>query len=81
MVNSRVAASGGCGLALATHKPPSVAVSPFVNRSRDEDDEHFSDGLVDERLNVLARNCGLRVVARSSAFMYQGKGASVAGVR
>ncbi|MDM7916416.1 MAG: serine/threonine-protein kinase [Candidatus Eisenbacteria bacterium] len=51
---------------------PSIAVLPFVNRSRDEDDEYFSDGLADELLNVLAKIRGLRVAARSSAFTFKG---------
>ncbi len=60
--------------------PASVAVLPFVNRSHDEDDEYFSDGLADELLNVLAKIRGLRVAARSSAFTFKGKGATVAEV-
>ena len=34
-------------------RAPSIAVLPFVNRSHDEEDEYFSDGLADELLNVL----------------------------
>jgi TolB-like protein/Tfp pilus assembly protein PilF len=56
---------------------PSIAVLPFVNRSRDEDDEYFADGLTDELLTVLAKIKGLRVAARSSAFHFKGKGATV----
>ena len=59
---------------------PSIAVLPFVNRSRDEEDEYFADGLADELLNVLAKIRGLRVAARSSAFTFKGKGATVAEV-
>jgi TolB-like protein len=55
-------------------------VLPFVNRSRDEEDEYFADGLADELLNVLAKIRGLRVAARSSAFTFKGKGATVAEV-
>jgi TolB-like protein/cytochrome c-type biogenesis protein CcmH/NrfG len=66
--------------AAAAHEPPSIAVLPFVNRSRDEEDEYFSDGLADELLNVLAKIRGLRVAARSSAFTFKGKGATVAEV-
>jgi TolB-like protein/class 3 adenylate cyclase/tetratricopeptide (TPR) repeat protein len=58
-------------------RAPSIAVLPFVNRSHDEEDEYFSDGLADELLNVLARIRGLRVAARSSAFTFKGKGATV----
>jgi TolB-like protein/tetratricopeptide (TPR) repeat protein len=62
------------------HDGPSIAVLPFVNRSHDEEDEYFSDGLADELLNVLGKIRGLRVAARSSAFTFKGKGATVAEV-
>jgi serine/threonine-protein kinase len=54
-------------------KVASIAVLPFVNRSHDEEDEYFSDGLADELLNMLAKIKGLRVTARSSAFTFKGK--------
>ena len=59
---------------------PSIAVLPFVNRGHSEEDEYFSDGLADELLNVLAKIRGLRVAARSSAFTFKGKAATVAEV-
>ena len=59
---------------------PSIAVLPFVNMSRDEENEYFADGLAEELLNVLAKIRGLRVAARSSAFSFKGKGATVAEV-
>src|SRR6185295_5979359 len=52
---------------------PSIAVLPFANRSHDEEDEYFSDGLADELLNVLAKIRGLRVAARTSSFQFKGK--------
>jgi TolB-like protein/Tfp pilus assembly protein PilF len=52
---------------------PSVAVLPFVNRSRDEADEYFSDGLADELLSVLVKIRGLRVAARTSTATFKGK--------
>jgi len=58
----------------------SIAVLPFVNLSRDGENEYFADGLAEELLNVLAKIRGLRVAARSSAFTFKGKGASVAEV-
>jgi len=58
----------------------SIAVLPFVNLSRDDENEYFADGLAEELLNVLAKIRGLRVAARSSAFMFKGKGASVAEI-
>ena len=62
------------------HEPPSIAVLPFVNMSRDEENEYFADGLAEELLNVLSKIRGLRVAARSSAFTFKGKGATVAEV-
>ena len=58
----------------------SIAVLPFVNRSRDADDEYFSDGLADELLNVLAKIKGLRVTARTSSFHFKGKDAMIADI-
>jgi hypothetical protein len=43
---------------------PSIAVLPFANRSHDEEDEYFSDGLADELPNVLAKIRSLRLAAR-----------------
>jgi TolB-like protein len=59
---------------------PSIAVLPFVNMSRDEENEYFADGLAEELLNVLAKIRGVRVAARSSAFTFKGKSAGVADV-
>ena len=78
VVPSRVVAAAAP--AAWAHELPSIAVLPFVNRSHDQEDEYFSDGLADELLNVLAKIRGLRVAARSSAFTFKGKGATVAEV-
>jgi serine/threonine protein kinase/Tfp pilus assembly protein PilF len=57
---------------------PSIAVLPFINRSRGEEDEYFSDGLADELLNVLTKIRGLRVAARASSFQFKGKNEDLA---
>lgn len=59
---------------------PSVAVLPFVNRSRNEEDEYFSDGLADELISVLVKIRGLRVAARTSSASFKGKNATIAEV-
>jgi non-specific serine/threonine protein kinase len=56
---------------------PSIAVLPFVNLSRDADDEYFGDGLAEEMIIALDRVPGLRVAARTSSFAYKGKNEDV----
>jgi TolB-like protein/tetratricopeptide (TPR) repeat protein len=53
--------------------PRSVAVLPFANLSSDREQEYFSDGLTEELINHLAHVRGLRVLARTSSFVFKGK--------
>jgi len=53
----------------------SVAVLPFENRSQDADSDYMSDGLTESLINSLARLPNLKVLPRSVAFRYKGKGA------
>jgi len=71
-VSSGSAAPASASSAAPSRDVPSIAVLPFVNRSRGEEDEYFSDGLADELLNVLTKIRGLRVVARASSFQFKG---------
>ena len=67
------AALDSASISKTTEAPPSIAVLPFANMSRDQDDEYFSDGLAEEIINVLAHIPGLKVIARTSAFAFRGK--------
>ena len=51
----------------------SIAVLPFANLSGDPDAEFFSDGITEDILNALARLPGLRVIGRTSSFVFKGK--------
>lgn len=73
-----------CGAAAAwvwqvrTHRPiHSLVVLPFQNFSPDGADEYLSDGLTDELTNEFANWKDLRVVARTSAYQYKGRGEDV----
>jgi serine/threonine protein kinase/Tfp pilus assembly protein PilF len=66
--------------AAAPQNVASIAVLPFVNRSRDEADEYFSDGLADELLNVLTKIRGIRVAARASSFRFKGSKTDLATI-
>lgn len=52
-------------------KIKSIAVLPFVNMSKDEENEYFSDGISEEILNVLSKIKGLRVTSRTSSFSFK----------
>lgn len=58
-------------------EPPSVAVLPFVNMSADPEQDYFCDGLAEELINSLTKLKDIRVVARTSAFVFKGKAIDV----
>lgn len=58
----------------------SVAVLPFSNVGGDASNEYFSDGLSEELLNALAKISGLRVAARTSAFSFKSRPATVSEI-
>ena len=49
----------------------SIAVLPFSDLSEDGDQVHFSDGIAEELLNLLAQVDGLHVAARTSSFAFR----------
>jgi adenylate cyclase len=52
---------------------PSIAVLPFVNMSKDPDQEFLCDGMTEEIITALSKVPRLFVIARSSTFTYKGK--------
>jgi serine/threonine protein kinase/Tfp pilus assembly protein PilF len=52
----------------------SLAVLPFENVSRDEENEYLSDGIAGSLINTLATIPKLRVMAQSTVFRYKGRG-------
>ncbi len=50
----------------------SIAVLPFENRSTDEENRYFADGIHDDILNRLAEIESLRVISRTSVIEYRG---------
>ena len=56
---------------------PSIVVLPFIDMTDARQDQAFCDGLTEELSNWLAQIPTLRVVARTSAFAYQGRDVDV----
>lgn len=60
-------------MAFLLPKKPSIAVLPFVNMSKDPDQEYFSDGMTEDLITDLSKVSGILVIARNSTFTYKGK--------
>jgi TolB-like protein len=67
----------GTAVPKLTRAPDSVAVLPFVNITGDPEGTAFGDGLAEDVINALVRVPGLRVIARTSSFMFAGRGRDV----
>src|SRR5499433_2383309 len=52
---------------------PSIAVLPFQNRSGDQEQDYFADGMVEDIITALSRFKSLFVIACNSSFTYKGK--------
>lgn len=64
-------------VSLKASNPYTLAVLPFDNMSGDPKQDYFSDGMTEELLDVLAKVPQLKVVARTSVFVFKGKGGDV----
>jgi adenylate cyclase len=56
---------------------PSIVVLPFVNMSKDLEQEYFSDGMTEDLTSDLSKISSIFVIARNSAFTYKGKAVKV----
>ncbi len=81
-----IAAAGVAGImlwrqhaAISLSKQPihAIVVLPFEDYSPNHQDEYIADGITEELTNDLAQWRDLRVVARTSAFAFKGKGEDV----
>lgn len=54
-------------------KQKTIAVLPFVNMSKSEENEYFSDGITEEIINALAKIKNLKVTSRTSSFFFKNK--------
>ena len=62
------------------HEKPTIAVLPFVNMSRDPEQDFFTDGITEDILTELSRFRELLVISRTSSFAYKGKSISIPDV-
>jgi adenylate cyclase len=56
---------------------PSIAVLPFVNMSKDPDQEYFSDGVTNDIIAALSKFRELLVIASNTVFTYKGKAVNI----
>jgi adenylate cyclase len=61
----------------AVWRRPAVAVLPFVNMSRDSDQDYFADGLTEDIITALSYWRMFPVIARNSTFIYKGRAVKV----
>ena len=63
--------SGAPGVTTADARVRALVVLPFVNLSRDPEQEHFVDGFTDLLIAELGRIAELNVISRTSAMCYR----------
>ena len=61
----------GEGASAGPEKPPSIAVLPFADMSREKDQAYFCEGIAEEIINALVRVQGLRVASRTASFQFK----------
>jgi len=58
----------------------SIAVLPFIDMSESGNHEYLADGMAEEILNLLSKEDGLTVIARTSSFSFKGQNVDIATI-
>jgi adenylate cyclase len=80
MQEPKVAVASIDQMAFPLPDKPSIAVLPFTNMSKDENQEYFADGMTEDLITDLSKLSGLFVIARNSSFTYKGKSVKIARI-
>ncbi len=67
------AGTGEVRVAAGADEYPSIAVLPFENRGRGDEDDYFSDGICEDIISALVKLDRLRVAPRSQCFQFKGR--------
>ena len=58
-----------------------IAILPFLNMSKSVDNKFFSDGIIEEIVNALAKINELKVTSRTSSFYFKNKKLQIKEIR
>ena len=72
-LETRILGSSNEKVEVAESKPPTIAVLPFKNMSKDEEQEYFADGVTEDIIANLASWKSFPVIARNSSFSFKGQ--------
>ena len=71
---------GSTPAAASAHDVPSIAVLPFANRGRDEEDDYFADGITEDVIAQLCKVRTLKVISRSSVMQFRNREEGLQGI-
>ena len=68
---------GGFGKQVSAATTKSIAVLPFENMTKDEEQDYFTNGIAEDILNHLTKISDLRIKSRTSTLQYKGTTKSI----